>query len=103
MMGDLDPEYSSQLQTRKLDKVWSKYKNEKGKLRLCKAVLRTYWVLYFLSVLMVVISSISEMLSPFFLYSLLEFLQDENDHQYSRGYLLMAGILGCQYILFMFQ
>lgn len=43
MMGEMDPEFRAEVQTKNFNDVWSRYKNKKGSLRLCRALMRTYW------------------------------------------------------------
>lgn len=42
-MGDMDPEFRAEVQTKKFKQVWSRYAKKKGSLRLCKAIMRAYW------------------------------------------------------------
>lgn len=43
------------------------------------------------------------MLTPYFLYHLLEFLQDAEDDNFMKAYLLIGGMMLSQYLMFMFS
>lgn len=53
--------------------------------------------------MLVVIQAVCDMLTPYFLYNLLEFLQDEEAEELTRGYLLIGGMMGSQWLMFMFS
>ena len=111
MMGKMDPDFRAEVQTRKFERNWSRYKNKKGSLRLCKSLMRTYWCRaeclilgkILITIVLVIIQAVCDMLTPYFLYHLLEFLQDGDDHDYGRAYILVAGMMGSQYLMFMFS
>ena len=109
MMGTLDSDFRCEVQSRKLKKHWNFYHTKRTSLKLCRSLFKTYCGKTSLSsaqiiftIVLVIIQAVSEMLTPFFLYHLIEFLQDPDDNDYSQAYLLIAGILGSQYLLFMF-